>query len=111
MKVLDKIKKWPIERKRVFAISLTVFLTILIIILSLVINSIGKDGTKIIPYNQTDPIKSIKESFTQIINEAKPILNQVFSSSTKNTASGTEQIIDQNNSASSSLISTSSIVE
>ena len=110
-KIVKTIRGWSIERKRVFAISLTAFLTILIIILSLAINSIGKDETKIIPYNQTDTIKSIKESFTKIIDEVKPILNKAFSSSTKNIASGTEQIIDQNNSTSSSVSSSSNIVE
>ncbi len=106
-KTLYWIHGWSIEKKRVFAISSAVFLTILIIVLSFSINSIWKDEVKIVPYDQINPIKSIQESFSEIENDAKPVLEQVFGSSTENIASGTEQTTDQNISTSSSVSSSS----
>jgi predicted PurR-regulated permease PerM len=112
MGIFNKIKKWSIKKKRIFAISIALFLTILVIVLNSVINSLWKDEARKNNFSdKNNPITSIKELFTKIINEAKPILGQVFGSSTQDKSSGTSQIIDQNNSTSSSFSTTSNIVE
>ena len=91
---------------------MAVFLTILIIILNSGLNLIWKDDTKNInTYNKNNPINTIQESFSQIYNEAKPALDQIFGSSTQNTATETEQIIDQTNSTPSSLSTSSDMVK
>jgi hypothetical protein len=112
MSVINRIKKWSIKKKRIFTISVALFLTILIIFLNSVINSLWKDETKDNNFSgKNNPITSIKESFEKMFEQAKPILEQAFSSSTQNIATETEKIIDQNNSTSSSFSTTSNIVE
>ncbi|MFA5651852.1 MAG: hypothetical protein WC933_00615 [Candidatus Paceibacterota bacterium] len=99
MKFLEKIKGWPIEKKRIFSILLAVFLTILIIVLNSGINLLWKDEAQNKVFNKNSPINSIKESFSQIFGDVESIAKQVSSS--------TAQLIDQIKSASSSF-STSS---
>ena len=95
MKLLDKIKRWPIEKKRIFSISVAVFLTILIIVLNSALNLLWKDDIPKVNYAQNETISSMKTSFLDLFNTAAPSLEQAFSSST--------QIIDQINSTSSSI--------
>jgi predicted PurR-regulated permease PerM len=112
MNLLSKIKKWPIERKRTLAISLALFLTIIVIVINSLINSIWPDNSKKANLSgNNNPLKSLEESFSKIFEQAKPILDRAFSSSTQNTATDTSLIIDQNNSTSSSLSTSSNIVE
>ena len=87
MNWLKIIRKWPIEKKRIFSISVAVFLTILIIVLNSAINIIWKDDVPKNNYVQKEAINSIKESFSDILNTAAPALEQVFGSTT--------EIIDQ----------------
>jgi predicted PurR-regulated permease PerM len=105
MNFLDKVKRWPMKKKRIFSISLAVFLTVLIIVLNSAINLIWKDEMINKTTNKNNPIKLIQESFSKIFNVAKPALDQVFGSSTG------DKIIDQTNSASSSFSTTSNVVE
>jgi predicted PurR-regulated permease PerM len=113
MKLLAKIKKWPQEKKRIFSISLAIFVTILVIVLNSAINIIWKDDAKIIkPKN--DSLNSLQQSISQIVNEVQPVFDRVFSttsSTTQNITTKTEEIIEQNNSTSSSFSTTSNIVE
>ena len=104
-KIVKVIRKLPVEKKRILGIFLALILTILIIILSLAINSIGRDDEKIVPYDQVNPITSIQESVSEIFNKAKPILEQAFSSTTK------EKIMEQINPASSSTSTATNVVE
>jgi len=103
MNFLEKMKKWPIDKKRIFSLSLAIFITVLILIISLKINSIGKFESQGINNIQNNPISSLQESFSQIFNEAKPMLDQVIGSSS--------QLIEQINSTSSSFSSSSNVVE
>jgi hypothetical protein len=108
MKFIDKIRKWPIEKKRTFSIIAAVFLTILIIVLNSGINLLWKDEAKHNNYSdKNNPINQIQESFAKIFNQVKPVLDQAFSSSTQNTP----QVINQNNSGTSSFGTTSNIIE
>ena len=110
--LISRIRKWPIEKKRIFSILVAVFLTILIIVLNSALNIIWKDETKNIPLNnKNSPINTIQESFSKIFSEAKPILDQAFGSSTSGQLNQTGEIIDQINSTSSSFSTTSNIVE
>lgn len=101
---LHGVRKWPLERKRVFSISVAIFLTILIIILNSVINLVWKDEPKDIIYTKNNPVDTVQESLSKFFNEAKPILDQAFSSSSQ------YKIIDQINSTSSSFSTTSNVV-
>ena len=110
MKFLEKIKRWPFGKKRIFSIFSAIFLTILIIIFNQSINSIWKNdaSSEIVKNNQ---INSIQESLSQIISQATPILDQAFGSSTEDMATQTANSIDQINSTTSSSTATSSVVE
>ena len=105
--IFSKIRKWPIEKKRVFSISMALFLTILIIILNSGLNLIWKDETKNTNvYNKNNPINTIQKSFSDILNEAKPALDQIFGSSTEDISASSapiEKTVDQINSTSSSI--------
>lgn len=111
MKFLEKIRKWPIEKKRIFSISIAIFFTILVIILNSGINIIWKDETKNTAFDKNNPINLLQDSISKIYNEAKPVLDQVFGSSTNDSSSQTDKIVDQTNSTSSSFSTTSNIVE
>ena len=111
MKLVNQIKKLSFEQKRILAISVAVLLTVIIIIINSLINSVWKDDSVGAVKSKNDQIKSLQQSVSEIINQAKPIIDQTFGSSTQNTASGTEQIIGQNNSTSSSVSSSSNIVQ
>ncbi|MFH1454767.1 MAG: hypothetical protein ABIF22_00340 [bacterium] len=117
MKFIDKARKWPVEKKRMFSIVLAIFFTFLIIIFNSGINLIWKDETQNITFSKNGPINSIQKSFSEILNKAKPMLEQVFSSSTEASSimsgqtEGTGEIIDQTNSTSSSFSTTSNVVE
>ena len=99
MKFIDKIRKWPAKKKRIFSISLAIFLTFLILILNSAINLIWKDEVKV----KDNSLYSLKESISEIVNQSKPLIDQTISSST--------EIIDQINSASSSTSTSTNIVE
>ena len=103
MKFLEKIKSWPIEKKRIFSILLAVFLTILIIVLNSGINLLWKDEVQNKVFNKNSPVNSIKESFSQIFSDVGSVTEQISSS--------TAQLIDQIKSASSSFSTSSNIVE
>lgn len=115
MKIIEKIKKWPTDKKRIFSISVAVFLTILIIILNSAINIIWKESDQkdnsIYKKSQT---KQIQESFSEIIDNTKNIFDDLKKNDLATTTEETTQIentVNQTNSISSSSISTSSIVE
>lgn len=109
MSLLDRVKKWPVERKRIFSISLAVFLTILVIILNISINQIWKKDIPVTSYKQKEAIKSLQESFSQIFEQIKPTLDQF--NSVVASSSNSNEIIDQINATTSSFSTTSNIVE
>ena len=114
MNWLNKIRKWPIEKKRIFSISVAVFLTIIIIILNYGLNLVWRDESNNIVDTQNNPIDTIQDSLSKIVDQAKPILDQAFSSSTQEMttqATQTDEIIDQINSTSSSFGTTSDVVQ
>ena len=110
MSLLGKIKKWPAERKRFFSLFLALFLTVLIIILNIFINSIwvSKNGVNL---GKNNGIDTIKESFSNIIDQNKPILDQALNSFKNAMPTTTDEAVDQINSASSSFATSSDIVE
>ena len=112
--LIKKIRSWPIEKKRIFSLSLAVFLTVIVIIFNSAIGLIWKNETKNRSDNANNPFKTIQDSFSEIINIAKPALEKAFSSSTENlsgTSTGTgQEIIDQNNLATSSLGTSTNVV-
>lgn len=112
MKFLSTIKKWPIEKKRIFSISVAIFLTILIIILNSALNLIWKEE---VPRNKlldkNSPINTMQESFSRIFEEAKPALEQIFGTSSDNIGEQGAEIVDQINTATTSFSTTSNIVE
>ena len=105
MNFVNKIKKLSFETKRTLAIILAILLTIIIIILNSTVGYLWKDDSVGDVKSKNDPIKSIQESVSQIINSAKPIIDEAFSSTTK------EKIMEQINSASSSTSTTTNVVE
>ena len=127
-KIINRIRKWSIERKRIFSISIAIFLTILIIILNSGINILWKKESNNRFSAENNSINLIKESFKKIFDIAKPALEQAISSSTEifsalsaqpasSTSSTTEQIekeekiVDQINSTSSSFGTSSGVIE
>lgn len=115
MKIIEKIKKWPTDKKRFFSISIAVFLTILIIVLNSAVNTVWKENKqKNNSIYKNSQIKQIQESFSEIINNANKTLDDLKANNLATTTSQTtqtENTTNQTNSTSSSLISTSSIVE
>jgi len=101
--LINKIRKWPIEKKRLLSLSLAIFFTVLVIVLNSGLNLIWKSNTKIVNYEQEKAINVMQESFSQIFKTAQPVIERAIGSST--------EIIDQINSASSSFSTTSSVVE
>jgi len=110
-KTLYRIKKWPLGTKRFFALSMALIITLLVIYINIVVHSFWPDESKVAPVQQENPVNSISNSLGQLVNQIGPILDRAISSSSQDTATDTSGIIDQNNSTSSSLISTSSVVE
>ena len=104
MPFLNKIRKWSIENKRIFSILMALFLTILIIVLNLGINSFWKKDTPKTNYAQTEAIDSMQKSFQKIFEQTQPALDQLLGISTADTATQTGEIVDQINSTSSSLV-------
>ena len=82
MNWLKKLRKWPIDKKRILALSIAAFLTILVIVINAAINIIWKDNTPIKKVDNT-PFETIGKSFSDIINGFKPAFDQAFGSSTK----------------------------
>jgi predicted PurR-regulated permease PerM len=116
MNWLNKIKRWPMRKKRIFALFLAIFLTILIIVFNSAMNILWKDKTK----NSNNPVSSFKSAFSEIFNGANPILDKAFSSTTqaelsdqldKLSASLSSTSVDQINSTSSSSSTTSNVVK
>ena len=103
MNWLKKIKSWPIEKKRIFAFSVAVFLTILVIVFNSALNLIWKSEVSNKVASQISPISTIEESFSELFSEASPVLSRAISSSS--------EIINQINSTTSSLTATTSVVE
>lgn len=105
--LIGGIRKWPAEKKRIFSIALALFITFLIIIFNAGMNLLWKDETKVVKNN---PLNSLQESFSKVVEQASPTLEQVFSA-TQEMATQTQAIIDQINAAPSSFSTTSNIVE
>jgi len=94
-KILKTIQRWPIEKKKFFAILLAIFFTILILLLNFCINSIWEDKSPKTNYLQENAFSSMKESFSRLFDEARPALDRAISSTT--------EIIDQISSTTSSI--------
>lgn len=102
MKWLKDIKKWSDKKKRIFAVSLALFITILAIVLNVGIN-VSQNKNKI---NTADrQLDSVGKSFIKIFTDVQPIIESVFSSTTK------EKINKQILIASSSFSSSTNIVK
>lgn len=102
MEWLKNVKKWPIEKKRKFSILTAIFLTFLILILNFAVDKLWSNEANI-SSSQYWPTYQIKESFSKFYNEFQDIAKQF--------SSGTKEIIDQINTASSSFSTTTNIVE
>ena len=111
MKFLEKLKKWPIGKKRIFSVSLALFLTVFIIIVNFGINSVWVDDVKYEGIIKNNSIDSLQESLKQIINQARPVLDQTFGSSTASTSAQNGTTTYQINSTSSSFSTGTNIVE
>ncbi len=116
-KTLYRIKKWSAEKKRIFALCMAIFLTILVLVLNSAISSLWK-GKITNKYVDNSPFTSIKESFSEMFSKENPILMQALSSSTQainqtssQSSSSSATSSDQMNSASSSLSSSTNVVE
>lgn len=114
---LKKIKKWSAEKKRIFALCVAIFLTILVLVLNSAISSLWK-GKITNKYVDNSPFTSIKESFSEMFSKEKPLLMQALSSSTQAIKQTNQQAStsiatssDQTNSTSSSLSSSTNVVE
>ena len=90
---LNGVKKWPLHKKRNFALFLAIALTVLIVILNFALNSIWNENKDDIPRKNVQ-FESMKKSFSEIFDQAGSALEQTISSST--------QIIDQIKSATTS---------
>ncbi len=114
---LKKIKRWSAEKKRIFALCVAIFLTILVLVLNSAISSLWK-GKITNKYVDNSPFTSIKESFSEMFSKEKPLLMQALSSSTQAIKQTNQQAStsiatssDQTNSTSSSLSSSTNVVE
>ena len=102
MKSLDKIKKWPVEKKRKFSFFAAIILTILIIVLNSAINVVWKDETQNNFFSKYSPIQSTKESIMKVLNQFGPSIESAISS--------TSELIKQNTSTTSGFSTTTNVV-
>ena len=101
--LISRIRNWPIEKKKFFSILIAIVLTILIVVLNMYFNSIWQDETPKTNYLQENAINSMQKSFSNVLNEIQPTINHAISSST--------QLLDEIKSASSSVSSSSNVVQ
>lgn len=102
MNFIKGIKSWPIEKKRIFSVSVALILTILIIVLNSGINLLWGDKKTNNISDKNNPVNTLSESFSKIFND--------FQSVTKQISSSTTIIMDQINSTSSSLSTGTNVV-
>ena len=98
--VFTSIKKWSIEKKRIFSLIVAVVLTILIIVLTSAINLLWKEEVPKKIYDKNSPTNTIKDSFSEIFDQIQSVTALISSS--------TSQAQNQINSAPSSLSTSSS---
>lgn len=109
MKQLEKVKNWPIEKKRNFSIIVAVFLTLLVIGINYSVNIFWPDDKPVNVYEaQNNPINKLAESFKKNLDIVQPTIDKAFADmQSPSTTAATEQFIK---SISSSSLSTSSNV-
>jgi predicted PurR-regulated permease PerM len=99
IKTLNRIRKWPDERKRNFSLMIAILLTILIIVFNVAVNMLWKDNVPKKNY-QKEPFSEMKESFSQAFSSSESMIQQA--------SSNTAQIVSQLSTTSSSFASTTS---
>ena len=68
MKIIERISKWPSEKKKIFSLIIAVFLTILIIILWFTVDFYFKKDN-IEDTVSSDNFSEVKESFKEIFED------------------------------------------
>ncbi len=79
---INEIKKWPLQKKRNFSLFLAILLTVLVIILNFALNAVWSEKKDDIPRKNAQ-FESMKNSFSEIFDQAGSALEQTFSSSTE----------------------------
>ena len=112
MKHLDKIKNWPIEKKRIFSISVAIFLTVLIIGINYGLGLIWNVEKSVNAYaDKENPINKLAESFQKNLDIVQPVLDKAFSDKSIWVGTTTEELINELSSSTNSSSTTSNIVE
>ena len=89
MKIIDRISKWPSEKKKIFSLIVAVFLTILIIILWFTVDFYFKKDN-IEDTVSSDNFSEVKESFLNIFED----LNTNISTTSENNINASTSLIE-----------------
>ncbi len=89
MKIIDRISKWPSEKKKIFSLIVAVFLTILVIILWFTVDFYFKKDN-IEDTTASDNFSEVKESFKDIFKD----LNTNISTTSENNINASTSLIE-----------------
>ena len=77
MKILNEIKNWPPKRKQFFSLIVAIFLTLIILFSSILINAIFFEKETVIE-SKYSPMNRMTESFKGIFKEAGEEADKIF---------------------------------
>jgi|LakMenEpi03Aug12_release.lakeMendotaPanAssembly.Ray.scaffolds.fasta_scaffold1044939_2 hypothetical protein len=89
MKIIERISKWPSEKKKIFSLIVAVFLTILVIILWFTVDFYFKKDN-IEDTTSSDNFSEVKESFKDIFKD----LNTNISTTSENNINASTSLIE-----------------
>ena len=89
MKIIERISKWPSEKKKIFSLIVAVFLTILVIILWFTVDFYFKKDN-IEDTTASDNFSEVKESFKDIFKD----LNTNISTTSENNINASTSLIE-----------------
>ena len=89
MKIIERISKWPSEKKKIFSLIVAVFLTILVIILWFTVDFYFKKDN-IEDTTASDNLSEVKESFKDIFKD----LNTNISTTSENNINASTSLIE-----------------
>ena len=103
MKFLDKVKNWPIEKKRIFSISVAILITVLVIGINYGVGRLWyEEKPENVYADKENPINKLAEEFQKNLDVVQPVLDKAFSDKSVWVSTTTEELINQISSSSSS---------
>lgn len=108
---LKLVMGWPIEKKRIFSISVAIFLTVLVIGINYGVGLVWYEEKPVNVYaDKENPINKLSEAFKKNLDIVQPTLDKAFSDKSVWVSTTTEELINEISSSTASTSTSLNVV-